>query len=765
MAGMQNLAFVVQSQQPWQATGVTIPPGVAVTIAYQNSLWTADPESHRSNLYHANGCPNVIVPMDQNSYPITGVRMGALVGRVAGGTPLHVVNRPKEQTMGSSLSATDSVTPLTEAERRLVEHIDRTWTRERALFELKSHLQVAIEVELATIPIYLYTYYSIDRTPGGFPDSPISRFADKAGAVIMSVAVEEMLHMSLSSNVLFALGQQPQLYRHSPSPYPTNLPGHALLGPDAKPLSLPLAKLSLEQLWHFLEIEYPAPSDAPPEAGHWKTIGQIYSFVRCIISSTHISDDDFHQGERKRQIQPTNYSPNSIDTVFPGRAFNNQCPVAAPVQNSAAHVADFSNREDSHAGPAQLLTIDSRKAALQAIQTIDAQGEGSGLNKFDDPSRRELSHYYKFLTLQSQLQGYDPCSERLAHQPKPPAPAARQYSADELRAVVFDFPDNPVAAAYPAGRREVADLVSGLYQYMLIMTESIFLQEPARQKLYFNQSLHRSMIWILDKIVQAMRAVYLDGNSKDTSSLRLAPTFENIDLGPRQQAFSTLVAMCKDLNLHYAMPPGTPPICSTTSTGCPPCRMSVHSGRRLRTPGAMSASTRASPSSRQARLRPSAAMKCGMPAWASTSAKARAARATTRVPGRAIARRRWHTTTQIRPVRRCPITPAMSITRARGREGAACTARPMSRTILLPMTARASAPAPRRSTPNVSAPMARTVARVSGFAPGKSLPRTPGPSCARRIHRCRRIHLQWRRPTCSGTVRPSSGSRATAALA
>ena len=551
MAGMQNLAFVVQSQQPWQATGVTIPPGVAVTIAYQNSLWTADPESHRSNLYHANGCPNVIVPMDQNSYPITGVRMGALVGRVAGGTPLHVVNRPKEQTMGSSLSATDSVTPLTEAERRLVEHIDRTWTRERALFELKSHLQVAIEVELATIPIYLYTYYSIDRTPGGFPDSPISRFADKAGAVIMSVAVEEMLHMSLSSNVLFALGQQPQLYRHSPSPYPTNLPGHALLGPDAKPLSLPLAKLSLEQLWHFLEIEYPAPSDAPPEAGHWKTIGQIYSFVRCIISSTHISDDDFHQGERKRQIQPTNYSPNSIDTVFPGRAFNNQCPVAAPVQNSAAHVADFSNREDSHAGPAQLLTIDSRKAALQAIQTIDAQGEGSGLNKFDDPSRRELSHYYKFLTLQSQLQGYDPCSERLAHQPKPPAPAARQYSADELRAVVFDFPDNPVAAAYPAGRREVADLVSGLYQYMLIMTESIFLQEPARQKLYFNQSLHRSMIWILDKMVQAMRAVYLDGNSKDTSSLRLAPTFENIDLGPRQQAFSTLVAMCKDLNLHY----------------------------------------------------------------------------------------------------------------------------------------------------------------------------------------------------------------------
>ncbi|HET7864708.1 MAG TPA: hypothetical protein VFL86_09920 [Burkholderiaceae bacterium] len=53
--------------------------------------------------------------------------------------------------MGSSLKAAGPVRPLTEAERRLVEHVDRTWTRGRALHELKSHLQVAIEVELATI--------------------------------------------------------------------------------------------------------------------------------------------------------------------------------------------------------------------------------------------------------------------------------------------------------------------------------------------------------------------------------------------------------------------------------------------------------------------------------------------------------------------------------------------------------------------------------------------------------------------------------------
>jgi hypothetical protein len=466
---------------------------------------------------------------------------------VGGGSCLRFT----EHAMSESRQHHDPVKKLTPAEKRLVKKIDETWTRERALAELRNHLQIAIEVELATIPIYLFTYYSIDRTPASFPDSALSRFADQAGAVIMSVAVEEMLHMSLGSNILYALGTQPELYLRSPSPYPTNLPGHEKLGPNAKPMSIPLAKLSLEQIWHFLEIEYPAKSDAPPEGANWETIGQVYSYIRCIICSRHIKDDDFCRGKRNRQIQPTNYSSNNIDTVYPEASFDMTCPVPTPKPGSAAKVARFSNRDDSHAGGHELITIDSKKRALQAIQTIEDQGEGFDPSKFDDPSDQEDSHYYKFLTLQSQLVGYDPADERLPRLPKPPRPAKRQYGNDELRAILFDFPDNPVAAAYPAGRRDVADLVSGLYQYMLIMTESIFLQEPAQQKVYFNQALHRSMIWILDKIIQAMRAVNLNQTDSSPSSYRLAPTFENIDLGPRDQAFATLVSMCNDLNARY----------------------------------------------------------------------------------------------------------------------------------------------------------------------------------------------------------------------
>lgn len=461
------------------------------------------------------------------------------------------MSRPK--TRPKTRHDSDPVRPLTPAERKLVAKIDKTWSRERALSELKAGLQTAIEIELATLPIYLYTYYSIDRTPKGFPDDALSRFADRAGAAIMSVAVEEMLHMSLSSNVLFALGQMPQLYLRSPAPFPTNLPGHTRLGPDHKPLSLPLAKFSCAQMWQFLEIEYPATADAPPEGGDWHTIGQIYSFVRCIISSRHIRDEDFRQGGKLRQIQPTNYSPNNIDTAYPERTFDGGAP--PPARGSAAQAASFMSREDSHAGRFQLLTIDSRKAALQAIQTIDAQGEGYGSSKFDDPSHHEFSHYWKFLALQAQLEGYDPKHERLPKHPKPPPPAKQPVGAAALRSIVFDFPDNPVAAAYPAGRRDVANVVSGLYQYMLIMTESIFLQPPEQQKTYFNQSLHRSMIWILDKIVQRMRQVPLDPTASTPATPRLAPTFENLNLGPRETAFATLKTMCADLEARYGKEP------------------------------------------------------------------------------------------------------------------------------------------------------------------------------------------------------------------
>lgn len=460
------------------------------------------------------------------------------------------------------MSDVDPVTPLTPQEKALVEELSKK-PREEILSELEANLQTAVEIELATIPIYLYTYYSIQRAErSGENIRPADLFANKAGGVIMSVAVEEMLHMSLSSNVYFALtGKPPQLYRKSPGPYPTGLPYHNPVGPPgpdgSDKVEIPLAKLSYEQLWHFLQIEYPEPSGAFPQDRNWNTIGQFYSYIRCLISCPQIHDEDFQQGGKDHQIQHYNYSPNNIDTAHPKGKFD---PWGIPPAQdgseksdgggcpSAAAATEFSNAPDSHAGPTQLVTVSSKNDAMIAIDTVADQGEGFDHERFDDPSHAEESHYYKFLSLQAQFEDYKKPAhqEALPAEPKPPEPITPPADSF-LDEVVLSFPDNPTTAGYVETQRRLggtdykpfSDLVNGVYQYMLILTETIFKvpdtgRKGGGQKLFFNQAMHRSMIWVLDKLAQKMRDHNLDDGTV------LAPTFENIDLGPRYQAFENL---------------------------------------------------------------------------------------------------------------------------------------------------------------------------------------------------------------------------------
>jgi hypothetical protein len=100
--------------------------------------------------------------------------------------------------------------------------------------------------------------------------------------------------------------------------------------------------------------------------------------------------------------------------------------------------------------------------------------------------------------------------------------------------LVIAFPDNPRARDYPARYRPIADFCSACFQYMLIMSETVYRVPPDRQKLFFNEGLHRSMIWVLDKYILTIRQIPID---KDRF---MGPVFENLDLGPRKTAFAAL---------------------------------------------------------------------------------------------------------------------------------------------------------------------------------------------------------------------------------
>src|SRR5580692_6531726 len=80
--------------------------------------------------------------------------------------------------------------------------------------QLKKYLQVALQLEHATIPPYLTAAYSARIE------------ANKSSTdVIKAVAKEEMLHLTLAANLLNAVGGSPDLKEHDFVPsYPTFLP-------------------------------------------------------------------------------------------------------------------------------------------------------------------------------------------------------------------------------------------------------------------------------------------------------------------------------------------------------------------------------------------------------------------------------------------------------------------------------------------------------------------------------------------------------------
>jgi Ferritin-like len=133
---------------------------------------------------------------------------------------------------------------------------------------LEEGLQAAIELEMSTIPPYLYAAWSIDGS------------ADPSGCrrVITGIAVEEMRHMGIACNLLASIGGQPQILQAAPT-YPTELPKHVHKG-----LPVGLAPLSRDLLLKtFMAIEEPAAHvvDDPDFVPSGSTlIGQFYDEVQ-----------------------------------------------------------------------------------------------------------------------------------------------------------------------------------------------------------------------------------------------------------------------------------------------------------------------------------------------------------------------------------------------------------------------------------------------------------------------------------------------------
>jgi hypothetical protein len=293
----------------------------------------------------------------------------------------------------------------------------RSATRADDLYGL---LQNAIQLEHSTIPPYLAASYSLKL---GI-NSAIRN-------TITEVAVEEMLHMAIVANVLNAMAGRPAIDQPEFIPsYPTRLPMNVGSG-----IEVGLRKFS-KALVHdvFMTIEepelpihFPGPEAARAAAVEFATIGQFY---RAVIDKIKDLGDGIFTGDPGRQVV--------VDAGFPSQ---------------------------------QLFEITNVDTAVRGLEWIVKEGEGTAALPFDDEG--ELAHYYRFEEIHR--------GKRLVKDPT--AQNGYAYRGADIPfdpADVWDFPDHPKAADYPAGtaERDKVDAFNRTYSDLLRSLQRTFDGEP-----------------------------------------------------------------------------------------------------------------------------------------------------------------------------------------------------------------------------------------------------------------------------------------------
>jgi hypothetical protein len=227
---------------------------------------------------------------------------------------------------------------------------------------LHRHIYAAMQLEHATIPVYLTALYSIK--PGTNAD---------AAHILRVVAVEEMLHLTLAGNLMNAVGGKVDMTQPGfVPPFPTALPDGEL------DFTVDCQGFSRQAVETFLRIERPAElddgiertlsreahhsalsasrpdKDAAPEE-HFFSIGQFYKAIEEGLHFLHNKmGDSLFSGDPSYQISNEYY----------------------------------------YSGGGKLIEITDMETAMQALNLIAEQGEGITSQVFD--SDGEISHYFRF---------------------------------------------------------------------------------------------------------------------------------------------------------------------------------------------------------------------------------------------------------------------------------------------------------------------------------------------------------------------------------
>ncbi|WP_443749178.1 ferritin-like domain-containing protein [Asticcacaulis solisilvae] len=341
--------------------------------------------------------------------------------------------------------------------------------------QLLDTLSEAAEIEHNLMCCYLYAAWSLKTEPDDGIDPEIQKEIRGWQRAIVDVAIDEMTHLTLVSNLMNALGGVAHLHRPN---FPVSNGYHPA------DLQVRLAPFNRDTLQHFIYLERPEGSDEPdgqgfdqrptysrglrgirlmPSAQDYRTVGHLYRSVEDAL----------------KQLAAEMGEP----ALFCGDPALQVCPNILTLTG--------------------LVRITDLASACRAIETIVEQGEGASNNSAG-------CHYARFVKIR---ESYDAI---LARDPdfKPGHPVA---SNPVMRKPIQNPEDRVWIEREDA--RQVLDLGNAVYNHMLrFLAQGFAATDVTEKRLMINTAI--DMMMALDPLARELAR--LKANDSDDCNAGLS---------------------------------------------------------------------------------------------------------------------------------------------------------------------------------------------------------------------------------------------------
>ena len=288
--------------------------------------------------------------------------------------------------------------------------------------ELIYLLTEAAQFEHVVMCTYLYAQWSLKKDESEGITAQEKEAIDRWRSSIRSVAMEEMLHLSLVNNLMAAIGATPHLSRPD---FPVKQ------GYFPSDIDFHLAPFNEQSMQHFVFIEKPEGIDIKDGAGF--THESHYQRVVCTDLLTPTARDYVSQGHLYHGI---------------GQAIRRLADELGEENLFIGHgEAQLSSAEFPLPGLFEISGVDT---AMKAIEEIVSQGEGA-------PAHREDSHYARFDAILKEYQAL-----KLA---RPEFEAAYPAAKNPVLTELAD--DEHTTRVTNSLARHVVDLGNSVYGLML----------------------------------------------------------------------------------------------------------------------------------------------------------------------------------------------------------------------------------------------------------------------------------------------------------